>query len=143
MSELKTEVHGSPQNSSMVVKTADELRGFAQKVLMAAGADERNAVRGAEALVSSKLFGVATHGVWHLPNYVEAIKQGEIKSASWPSVVHETGNGALISGNWTFGHVTAKFASEIAIEKARKHDLSLVSMVQLHHIGRLGEYVEM
>jgi LDH2 family malate/lactate/ureidoglycolate dehydrogenase len=143
MSHVQAEVHGSSQNSSVVVKTADELRGFAQRVLMAAGADEQNATRVAEALVSSNLCGVDTHGVWHLPNYVEAIRQGEIKSASWPSIVRETGNAALISGNWTFGHVTAKFATEVAIENARQHDLALVSMVQLHHIGRLGEYVEM
>jgi LDH2 family malate/lactate/ureidoglycolate dehydrogenase len=32
---------------------------------------------------------------------------------------------------------------EVAIEKAKRQNVAVVSMVQLNHIGRLGEYVEM
>jgi len=128
--------------SSVIVKAGD-LNSFVRKVLLAAGADERNATRVAEALVSANLCGVDSHGVWHIPGYVKGIQSGELNPSAWPSILRETPSTALVSGNWTFGHVAAKFATELAIEKARQHDVSLVGLVQIHHIGRLGEYVEL
>src|ERR1051326_1668112 len=133
----------SKVNSTAVVKSASELETFARGVLVAAGVSEQNAARVAEALVASNLCGVDTHGVWHLPGYVDSLKKGEIHPLSRPGILSQTPNTALISGGWTFGHVGAKFATEVAIEKARKSDMSLVGLVQAHHIGRLGEYVEL
>ena len=127
----------------MIVKTADELTNTVSKITMAAGADERNANRLAEALVSANLSGVDTHGIWHLPRYVKLMKSGEIIPTAWPEIVKETTSSALVKGNFTFGHVTAKFAMEVAINKAKKNSMCIVSGVQVYHTGRLGEYVEM
>ena len=128
---------------AVVVKTAPELRGVVQRVLKAAGADARNAERVAEALVSANLAGVDTHGVWQLAGYVERIGIGGINPTAWPEILAETPSSALVSGNWTFGHVTAKYATETAIEKARQQNVGVVGMVRVNHIGRLGEYVEL
>ena len=127
----------------MIVKSADELRELVSNVLLAAGADERNARGVAEHLVMANLSGVDTHGVWHLEGYVKAIKADEIVPTTWPEIVRESPTSALISGNWTFGHVVARYAMEVAIEKAKAHDMAVVGLVQSHHIGRLGHYVEM
>ncbi|MCZ6678805.1 MAG: Ldh family oxidoreductase [Candidatus Poribacteria bacterium] len=127
----------------MVIKTAGELDKLIRDVLTAAGADERNANRVAEALVSSSMRGVDTHGILHLPSYVEKIQAGEIVPTAWPEILQEDTTSALIGGNWTFGHVTAKYAMDIAIKKAEAHNVAIVSMVQVNHIGRLGEYAEM
>ena len=62
----------------MVIKTTTELDKLIREVLLAVGADERNANRVAEALVLSTLRGVDTHGILHLPSYVEKIQDGEI-----------------------------------------------------------------
>ena len=56
-----------------------DLARLVSTTLLAAGADQRNAERVSEALVSSNLAGVDTHGVIHLPGYVKAIKEGAIK----------------------------------------------------------------
>ena len=32
---------------------------------------------------------------------------------------------------------------QVAIDKAKEHDIAIVGMVQKHHLGRLGHYVEM
>lgn len=127
----------------MVVKTAVELHEFATRILLAAGASQENAHRVAEALVSSNLCGVDTHGIWNVPGYVTAIQTGEILAKNRPAVLSETPTSALVTGNWTFGHVTAQYATEVAIQKAREQNMAVVGMVQLHHIGRVGEYVEM
>ena len=120
-----------------------ELHSLVSNILQAVGADERNADRVAEALVSSNLAGVDTHGVLHLPRYVEYVQDGEIEPTAWPKVLSETPATALVSGNWGFGHVTAKYAMELAIEKGREQGIAIVGIVQAHHIGRLGEYAEL
>src|SRR5262249_49140523 len=98
----------------------------------------------AEHLVSANLCGVETHGVWHLARtYVPAVKSGDIVPDAIPGVVTESPLSALITGHWTFGQVAAKYAMEVALEKASEHGVSVVSLVQSHHIGRLGEYAEM
>jgi LDH2 family malate/lactate/ureidoglycolate dehydrogenase len=127
----------------MVVVPADELRDLVRQVFKAAGADQRNADRVAEALVSSDLCGVETHGVWHVPGYVAAIKAGDIVPTAWPEILSETATTALVSGNWTFGHVTAMYAMEVAIQKAQAQNVAVVGIVKAGHIGRLGEYVEL
>lgn len=127
----------------VVVVQADELRNLVRDVLKGAGADQRNADRVAEALVSSNLCGVETHGVWHLAGYVAAIKAGDIVPTAWPEILTETPTTALVSGNWTFGHVAANYAMEVAMEKARAQGVAIVGLVKSGHIGRLGEYVEL
>ena len=122
---------------------ADDLRALARDVLLAAGADERNASRVAEALVSSNLSGVDTHGVFPLARYVSEIKAGYLVPTAWPEIISETPTTALVTGNWTFGHVVAKYAMDVAIEKARDQGVALVSFVRSMHIGRVGEYAEM
>ena len=127
----------------MTIKTADELHTLVQEIFLAAGADDRNAEELAAHLVSANLSGVDTHGVWHVKGYVEAIQAADILADARPEILEETPTHALISGNWTFGQVTAKYGMEIAIQKAQTQNVAVVGLVQMHHIGRLGHYVEM
>ena len=127
----------------MTIKRDDELRDIVLRILLAAGADERNAKVVAEHLVLANLSGVDTHGIWHVPGYVDAIRNGFIVPTAWPEVIKQTANSALVSGNWTFGQVTARHAMELAIEKAKAAEMAVVGLVQSHHIGRLGHYPEM
>ena len=127
----------------MIIKTVEELNRVVREVLLAAGADERNAGGVAEHLVLANLSGVDTHGVWHLSGYVAAIKAGELVPTAWPQILSETSASALITGNWTFGQVAARYAMKVAIGKAERSNIAVVSLVQAHHIGRLGYYVEM
>ena len=123
-------------------KSADELEQLVKEMLVAVKTDEANAAIVAKHLVSANLSGVDTHGVWQLPGYIAAIQAGELVPAARPEIVKETSTSALVRGNWTFGQVVAKFAMEKAIAKAAKHDVSVVGLVESHHIGRLGEYAE-
>jgi len=123
-------------------KSADELKQLVKEMLAAVKTDEANAAVVANHLVSANLSGVDTHGVWQLPGYIAAIQAGELVPAARPEIVMETNTSVLVRGNWTFGQVVAKFAIEKAIAKAEEHDVSVVGIVESHHIGRLGEYAE-
>ena len=127
----------------MPLKSADELRQLVVKMLCAAGADRRSAGTVAEHLVRSNLSGVDTHGMWQLQAYVADVQAGKIVPTAQPTIVQESATSALVSGNWTFGQVAACYAMEVAIQKAESHDTAVVGLVQTHHIGRLGHYVEM
>ncbi len=122
---------------------ARDLHALVKDILVAAGASETNAERMGEALVSSNMAGVDTHGVVPLALYVSQIKSGELVPTASPEIVKETANSALVRGNWTFGHVVAEYTMRLAIDKARDHDIGIASMMESGHIGRLGEYAEM
>ena len=126
----------------MATITSGDLHTLVREVLEAAGADRRNADRVAEALVSSNLHGVDSHGVYHVAEYVEGIQKGDIAPTARPEILNGTTTTALITGNWTFGHVVAKYGMELAIQKARAQGMAVVCLVRLGHIGRLGEYSE-
>lgn len=128
---------------SSIVVSAGQLRDLVAKVLLAVGASEANADCVADHLISANLSGVDTHGVWHVAGYVSAIKNGEIAPAAAPEIIVEAELSALVTGHWTFGQVGAKYAMELGIKKALKHSVSVIGLVQSHHIGRLGEYAEM
>ena len=127
----------------MRTHSPDRLRQIAADVFKAAGASDSNAQRVANALVDANLAGHDSHGVMHVPRYVEAIDNGVIAPDTSPSIVNETPTTALVSGGWTFGQVGAEFATRLGIEKARTNSVAMVALVQATHIGRLGEYSEM
>ena len=127
----------------MTTRTVDELGRLSREILLAAGASEENAQRVSEALVKSDLRGVRSHGIRHLPGYVGGIRKGNLLPAARPEIREESPTTALITGNWSFGHVAAKLAMDTAISKADEHRVAVVGLVEAHHIGRLGEYAEM
>ena len=127
----------------MIRKTPQELHDLLKLVLVAAGASTGHADAVAEHLVASELAGVETHGIRPFWLYIRDIADGELLPATEPKILEETDTSALISGNWTFGHVAAKYGMEVAIEKAKTSNVAIVSLVQLHHIGRVGHYGEM
>tara|TARA_A100001037_G_C15154017_1_gene642347 strand:+ start:15705 stop:16751 length:1047 start_codon:yes stop_codon:yes gene_type:complete len=126
----------------LIKKTAEELTLLLENILLLSGANNKTAKRVSEALISSSLVGVDSHGVWQIIRYVKGIKNGDYNPKATPSVVSQTNSTATISGNWNFGHVGAKLAIETAIKKAKKTDISIVGLIEAGHIGRLGEYAE-
>ncbi len=126
----------------MIDKQPGELQELVQSILLGAGADAAHAAVVAEHLVLANRSGVDTHGIWHLLGYVEAIMDGELDPAAAPEVLDESAAGARLRGHWTFGQVVAQRGMEMAIAKAANHGIAAVALVELHHIGRLGHYVE-
>ncbi len=127
----------------MITKKADDLHTLVSQIFTKAGSDERNAEDLADHLVRANLSGVDTHGIWHVLRYLNSIQDGEILPAARPEIVKESPTSALIKGNWCFGQVSAKYAMQVAIEKAKQANVAVVGLVKSHHVGRLGHYVEM
>src|SRR5262245_31209104 len=126
----------------MALLRPERLRELGEAIFRAAGASQENAVRVTEALVDANLAGHDRHGVQHIPGYVGSIREGLIVADARPSVRHETPVTAVVGGGWTFGQVTAEYATRCAIRKAKQVGLAAVAVVEVNHVGRLGEYAE-
>ena len=127
----------------MPIIQADKLTEITDQILKAAGARSDYAEIVADHLVNANLAGHDSHGVIRTPHYVRSMEKGDLRPTAEPEIVEETASMAQICGNWTFGQVIAKQATEIAINKAREQGVGLVSMYHEGHTGRIGTYAEM
>lgn len=124
----------------MPIFKADYLQDISSRILQSLGAPRAEADRVAELLVEANLVGHDSHGVIRIPQYVSFLKDGLITPGAPLQVEQETPSTAVINGNWGFGQVIATRATEIAVEKARQCAVSVVTVYNANHIGRLGSY---
>ena len=124
----------------MYVINHEELKSISSKIFESAGAtvDESNIV--SNHLVENNLVGHDSHGVQFIPPYVELLQNKHIVTNAKFEIVRESEITATIDGGNGFGQVVATKAMEIAIKKAKKSDMSIVTARNHDHIGRLGDY---
>ncbi|MBZ5516966.1 MAG: Ldh family oxidoreductase [Acidobacteriia bacterium] len=116
------------------------LRKIAAGILEGAGATAQEAAIVSDALVDANLDGHDSHGMVRLPEYVRWMERGVIVIGAQIQVLDETGVFAVIDGNWGWGQVVGRQAMEVAIEKASKAGVGMVSVRQCSHLGRAGDY---
>ena len=104
----------------MPILQAKPLTKLVAQILEAAGARTDYADIVATHLVNANLAGHDSHGVIRTPHYVRSIDDGNLQPTADPEIVDESACMAQICGNWTFGQVIAKQATELAIEKAAR-----------------------
>ncbi len=127
----------------MVIQPAADLEALSKRIFEAIGCPPEIAARVSAALIDANLAGHDSHGVIRIPRYVSDVRSGFVIADARPSVMRETASTTLVDGKWSFGQVSAAFATEHAIEKAKSAGIALSGVVRCNHIGRLGEYGEM
>lgn len=125
---------------SHIVVSPGELYDFCKAALMRAGVSGEDAAIVADALVAANLRGIDSHGVMRLYNYVERVLRGLIDPSARPRVVRDFGAVAVVDGNNGLGYVTAVYASDLAVEKARKHGVGIVGVRNSSHFGMAAYY---
>ena len=118
--------------------------GYLEKVAFsiykAAGVPEEEARTVSKYQVKANLVGHDSHGVILLPSYLDRIKKGHIVPGAPFEVINETPTTARINGHWGFGFVVTEKAMRMAIEKAKVHNVSAMTVYYQSHVGRLGSY---
>ena len=122
---------------------AEQLTRLCRDIFAAAGAPKDIASAVAASLVRTNLFGHDSHGVLRVKQYVSMIRSGMIKPSARPSVKRRFGATAMTEGGYGFGQIGARFTAELAIDLARQHGISAVTLGKNTHIGRLGEYTQL
>ncbi len=116
------------------------LREIGYELFVAAGCTPSDAGTVVDHLVESNLFGHDSHGVIRFPEYVTAIREGRYQARANPEVVRDTPCTAVVDAHGALGQIGASFATELAIEKARRQGVATVSLRNTCHIGRVGAY---
>lgn len=124
----------------MLIFRRDELRDYADRIFAAIGMDFGPRSILVDHLIEANLAGHDTHGVRLIGEYLRQVRDGTIQPNNLPSVRTDRGAAVLVDGQWGFGHVAARYATELAISRARERGVCLVGIVHCNHTGRLGEY---
>lgn len=96
-----------------------------------------------DVLLTSDLYGIESHGMQRLVRYHKGIEKGLIKVDAKPEVVFETPVSAVIEGNDGMGQLLGHKAMTMAIEKAKKTGMAIVSVRNSNHYGIAGYYAKM
>jgi len=127
----------------MPVVSADTIRKMTFHLFEAAGAPQEYAETMAEHITQANLIGQDSHGLFRVPQYLNDVKQGRTDPEARPEVILDTPAVAVVNGRRTFGQVVGKFATELAMEKAKDSIISMVTFCNMGHTGRVGTYPEM
>ncbi|HEY7560280.1 MAG TPA: Ldh family oxidoreductase [Candidatus Binatia bacterium] len=121
----------------------EALLSFSTRLLVAGGMPPDDATLVAKLLVKADLRGYPGHGVTRVPPYLGWIRDGTIKLEKKPKILRERKISAVIDGNHYIGQVVAHAGMTLAIEKAKKHGVGIVTLRRASHTGRLADYMEM
>jgi uncharacterized oxidoreductase len=119
----------------------DTLQTAARKILSAAGSPGPEADLISARLVKANLTAHDSHGIIRLHQYMDTLRSGVIKPGRKAEVVRDNGSTAVLKGNRGYGQSIATEAMQVAIAKAKEYNLAAVGVMDLHHIGRLADYV--
>ena len=120
--------------------TAEELTEICLSVFQKLKIPAAEAEVVTKSMVDANRVGHDSHGVIHLAKYVGELEAELIQPGAPTEILHESASIAVLDGNWGFGPVIAARAVELAIQKARRTDISSVAVSRCNEVGRLGGY---
>jgi LDH2 family malate/lactate/ureidoglycolate dehydrogenase len=94
----------------------------------------------AEVMVETDLSGVDSHGVQMLTDYEQSRIKGKLNLKAKPKIVRETPVTALLDADAGLGHPAAVMGMQLAIAKASKMHVGVVTVFNSHHFGAAGYY---
>lgn len=121
----------------------EQLRSYCERAFKKYGFNEQDSKTITDVLVAAEMYGIETHGSQRLEMYRQHIQKGYIEVGAQPSVAFETGISAVVDGNRAMGQVVSKYAMDIAIEKAKKSGIGMVTVRNSNHYGIAGYYSNM
>jgi LDH2 family malate/lactate/ureidoglycolate dehydrogenase len=125
---------------NIVYIPVDMLQNFMVDVLAGVGVPRDEAETAAEVLITSDLRGIESHGVGRLKMYYDRIRAGTVKATSEFEIIRESPTTAVVEGHFGLGHVIAKRAMQMAIDKARTYGMGSVAVRNSTHFGIDGYY---
>ncbi len=122
---------------------SETLITFDSEIFVAAGTPSDIAQQVAASLVTSNLVGHDSHGIVQTLKYVGKIRSDDLIPTARPQLSQQQGSTASVDCQWGFGHIGAKYGAEVAWAIAAEAGVGCVTLNNVNHIGRLGEYVDL
>ncbi|MBQ8392123.1 MAG: Ldh family oxidoreductase [Clostridia bacterium] len=121
----------------------EQLKNLCTDAFFKFGFTEKESEIITDVLLLADLYGVKSHGTQRLARYHKSIENDTIKINAKPQIVFETPVSAVIDGNGGMGQLISHFAMNLAIEKAGKTGMAMVSVRNSNHYGIAGYYTKM
>jgi LDH2 family malate/lactate/ureidoglycolate dehydrogenase len=120
------------------------VKNFMKDVFVKIGVPEDDAEICADVLIESDKRGIDSHGLNRMkPIYYDRIKDGIQEPLTNFEIIKDSFATAVVDGHNGMGHVIAKKAMDLAIEKAEKFGLGMVAVRNSTHYGIAGYYATM
>lgn len=129
--------------TSYIRYTYEQLKTFCEDCFVKFGFTQDESEIITDVLLLSDLYGIESHGMQRLARYHKGIEKGLIKVEAKPEVVFETPVSAVIEGHDGMGQLISHKAMNIAIEKAKKSGIAVVTVRNSNHFGIAGYYAKM
>jgi LDH2 family malate/lactate/ureidoglycolate dehydrogenase len=114
---------------------------FIVNVMVKAGIPEEDAKIVGDVLLHADKFGFDSHGVNRLKSiYLDRIKEGILNPVTNFKIIKESPATAVVDGQNGMGHVISYHAMRLAIEKAKKYGIGMVTVRNSSHYGFAGYY---
>lgn len=121
----------------------DVLKEFCTKAFSKIGFKKKDSEIIVDVLLLSDLYGIESHGVQRLARYHKGIEKGLIKVDAKPEIIFQTPISAVIDANEAMGQLVSHQAMALAIKKAKKSGVGIVSVRNSNHFGIAGYYAKM
>jgi LDH2 family malate/lactate/ureidoglycolate dehydrogenase len=117
------------------------LEKFMVNVMVKAGIPEADAKIVGDVLLQADKLGFDSHGVNRFKSiYLDRIKEGILNPVTNYQIIKEGPTTAVIDGRNGMGHIIAYNAMKMAIEKAKKFGIGMVTVRNSSHYGFAGYY---
>jgi uncharacterized oxidoreductase len=114
-----------------------------EAIALAGGSSAEEARLVAENLVTANVVGHDSHGIGMMPRYVEALLEGGLHPNRKVEVKLDGGSLLSLDGGAGYGQSIGRQATRLAIERAKRHGVSITALGNSHHLGRIGHWAEM
>ncbi|MDL2237508.1 Ldh family oxidoreductase [Christensenellaceae bacterium OttesenSCG-928-K19] len=122
----------------------DMVGGFMKDTFMAVGVPEGDAMICADVLMESDRRGIESHGCNRFkPIYIDRINDGIQNPVTKIDTLKETATTAVLDANDGMGMVASHKAMEMAIEKAKKYGMAMITVRNSTHYGIAGYWSSM
>jgi len=121
----------------------DELKIFCNDAFEKFGFTKEESGIITDVLLLADLYGIESHGTQRLVRYHKDIEKGLIQVKAESEVVFETPVSAVIDAHDGMGQVVGHKAMKMAIEKAKKTGIAIVTVRNSTHYGIAGYYTKM
>ena len=131
-------------SSKIAYEPFDKMENFMIDVFIKVGVPADDAKICAEVLIEADKRGIDSHGVGRFkPIYIDRINAGLQNPVTNIEIVRESPTTAVIDGNNGMGQVISKYCMQMAIDKAKKYGMGMVTARNSTHYGIAGYYAIM
>ena len=118
-------------------------KSFCERLFVSYGFTAEESGKITDVLLAADLGGIESHGIQRLVRYDREITEGLVDVHAKCETVFETPVSATLDAHDAMGQLVGIGAMELAIEKARKVGIGMVTVRNSNHFGIAGYYAKM